>query len=565
MDIPITSAVDRSTKKTEFWEQGEDGDNPLPPSFADIVMKMQARSENVLFGKTEDWDLEEDDVIFRDEEPMPFIAFSNRVHERLAHPWEHSVVVKILGRNLGYRVLLTRLKSIWSATKGFTVVDLAQDYYLVRFSNERDVEYALTKGPWTVIGQYLIVQQWSPSFDVASNKIEKIVAWIRLAEMNIHFYHKNIIRRLGEIVGPVVKIDHKTIDLTKPLISQLNFEGRIQRVEYEYLPTICFDYGKVGHYKDACPDSAKVVLPKQVLPVPHMVAETQAAVETELAGWSETKFGSYPKKMVTGHQRPIFKDSRFGILDFVNEEESIPDSTAKAVSPNHDEVMPASTSLAFRTKHPKKKNHSHPYRKIPTRLDSSPLFLENPISNEGKINTNIQIRSRSSIPTSSPNNSPIAMQGMLAQTGNLSANPNGVPTLMHGMHENFNDHNITFPHDLHANQSPMQDMHVISSSRNPMHVPTSLNPLHHSAVSFPKIPKPPNLDKAPSSSRTTRDISLAEGHDNYLDGDPPDNFLDGDQSFHSANRKEASVFYEDDSVVAESAMDIGAELVGLSQ
>ncbi|KAH9698593.1 DUF4283 domain-containing protein [Citrus sinensis] len=604
MDIPITSAVDHSTKKTKFREQGEDGDNPLPPSFADIVMKMQARSENVLFGKTEDWDLEEDDVIFRDEEPMPFIAFSNRVHERLAHPWEHSVVVKILGRNLGYRVLLTRLKSIWSATKGFTVVDLAQDYYLVRFSNERDVEYALTEGPWTVMGQYLIVQQWSPSFDVASNKIEKIVAWIRLAEMNIHFYHKNI-RRLGEIVGPVVKIDHKTveaqrgkfariaveIDLTKPLISQFNFEGRIQRVEYEYLPTICFDCGKVGHYKDACPDSAKVVPPKQVLPVPHMVAESQAAVETELAGRSETKFGSWmvvvrkprarklnakgiPKNMVTGHQRPIFQDSRFGILDSVNEEESIPDSTAKAVSPNHDEVMPASTSLAFRTKHPKKKNHSHPYRKIPTRLDSSPLFLENPISNKGKINTNIQIRSRSSIPTSSPNNSPIAMQGMLAQNGNLSANPNGVPTLMHGMHENFNDHNTTFPHDPHANQSPMQDMHVISSSRNPMHVPTSLNPLHHSAVSFPKIPKPPNLDKAPSSSRTTRGISLAEGHDNYLDGDPPDNFvfegenhcreLDGDQSFHSANGKEASISDEDDSVVAESAMDIGAELVGLS-
>ena len=75
---------------------------------------MKARSENVLFGKTEDWDLEEDDVIFRDEEPMPFIAFSNRVHERLAHPWVHFVVVKILGRNLGYHVLLTRLKSIWS-------------------------------------------------------------------------------------------------------------------------------------------------------------------------------------------------------------------------------------------------------------------------------------------------------------------------------------------------------------------------------------------------------------------------------------------------------------------
>ncbi|GAY66424.1 hypothetical protein CUMW_248640 [Citrus unshiu] len=189
------------------------------------------------------------------------------------------------------------------------------------------------------------------------------MAWIRLAEMNIHFYNKNIIRHLGEIVGPMVKIDHKTveaqrgkfariaveIDLNKPLISQFNFEGRIQRVEYEYLPTICFVCGKIGHYKDACLDSAEVVLPEK-------------------------------------------------------------------------------------------------------------------------------IRSRSPIPTSSLNNGPNAMQGMLAQTGNLSANPNDVPT--------------------------------------------------------------------------------GENHCRELDRA---------QSFHSANGKEASVSDEDDSVVAESAMDIGAESVGLSQ
>ena len=133
-------------------------------------------------------------------------------------------------------------------------------------------------------------------------------------------------------------------------------------MEYEYLPTICFVYGKVGHYKDACPDSAKVVPQEKVLPIPPMVAETQATVETELAGRSEAKFGSWmvvarkpramklnakatSKNMVTGHQRLIFQDSRFGILDSVNEEESILDFTTKVVSPNHDEVMPASTSI----------------------------------------------------------------------------------------------------------------------------------------------------------------------------------------------------------------------------
>ena len=41
--------------------------------------------------------------------------------------------------------------------------------------------------------------------------------------------------------------------------------------------------------------------------------------------------------------------------------------------------------------------------------------------------------------------------------------------------------------------------------------------------------------------------------------------MDGAQSFHSANGKERCVSDEDDSVMAESAMDMGAELVELSQ
>lgn len=143
---------------------------------------------------------------------MPFIAFSDRVQQRLVKPYVHSVVVKILGRDLGYRVLMARLKSIWSVTKGFSVVDLAHDYYFVHFTNAEDVEYVLTESPWTVMGYYLVVQQWTPSFDVSTNRIDKIVAWIRLAEMNIHYYNKNIIQRLGGIVGPMIRIDYKIVE-----------------------------------------------------------------------------------------------------------------------------------------------------------------------------------------------------------------------------------------------------------------------------------------------------------------------------------------------------------------
>lgn len=207
---PPPLAIDRFTKKAKFRAEGDDGDNPTPLSYRDIAMEAQEGSANAVFGTKDEWELEEEDVFFKEDESMPYIAFLQRIHDRLVKPWESSVVIKTLGRNLGYRAISERLKRIWSSTMGFSIIDLANDYYLVRFSNETDVEYALTEGPWTVMGHYLSVQQWSPDFDVATNKVDRIVAWIRLPGMNIHFYHKTIIRRLGQIVGPVVEIDYHT-------------------------------------------------------------------------------------------------------------------------------------------------------------------------------------------------------------------------------------------------------------------------------------------------------------------------------------------------------------------
>ncbi|KAL9432349.1 hypothetical protein AB3S75_027386 [Citrus x aurantiifolia] len=103
---------DRSTKKAKFRAQGVDGDNPSPLSFQVMLMDIHQQAGIVSSGQTDDWELEDEDVTFREEEAMPYIAFSSRVHDRLAEPWENSVVVKILGHNLGYRALCSRLNKI---------------------------------------------------------------------------------------------------------------------------------------------------------------------------------------------------------------------------------------------------------------------------------------------------------------------------------------------------------------------------------------------------------------------------------------------------------------------
>lgn len=42
------------------------------------------------------------------------------------------------------------------------------------------------------------------------------------------------------------------VDLRKPLVSKVWINGKLQRVEYDGLPSICFKCGRVGHASVGC-------------------------------------------------------------------------------------------------------------------------------------------------------------------------------------------------------------------------------------------------------------------------------------------------------------------------
>ncbi|KDO38991.1 hypothetical protein CISIN_1g039962mg, partial [Citrus sinensis] len=70
---------------------------------------------------------------------------------QLVKPWMNAVVAKLLGRTIGYRALCNRLNDLRKMSQGFSVID----FFLVRFKTEGDAHYALTQGPWTILGHYL--------------------------------------------------------------------------------------------------------------------------------------------------------------------------------------------------------------------------------------------------------------------------------------------------------------------------------------------------------------------------------------------------------------------------
>lgn len=268
-DFPPPFREARTIKKARFRDEEVGADNPKHISYKETLVHSSQATENGSGSGTLDWDFEEGDVVENHSGTMPSISFSARVHEKLSEPWKNSVVVKLLGRTIGYRTLCTRLNGLWKTAMPYSVIDLENNYFLIRFRSAGDAVDALTRGPWLIMGHYLTVQPWTPSFDFLNTALDRVTVWIRLPGLAVHLYDKKVLQKLGQLVGTVIKIDSNTasstrgrfariavsITIDKPLVSQFELEGKVQKVEYEGLPVICFTCGRYGHNSNGCKES----------------------------------------------------------------------------------------------------------------------------------------------------------------------------------------------------------------------------------------------------------------------------------------------------------------------
>ncbi|XVF16538.1 hypothetical protein REPUB_Repub10bG0040500 [Reevesia pubescens] len=144
----------------------------------------------------------------------------------------------------------------------------------------------------------------SPNFDPPTDKIDKVIAWIRLPGLPLEYYSTMALSRLGVIVGRVICFDRNTEEvirgcyarvcvelyLTKFLVSKIRVGQLLVNIEYEGLNLICFSCGKVGHMKELCPS----LIPVSTLEQPsEMVAQQYV---TAVAVADDDKFGLWIAK-----------------------------------------------------------------------------------------------------------------------------------------------------------------------------------------------------------------------------------------------------------------------------
>lgn len=83
------------------------------------------------------------------------------------------------------------------------MIDLGNEFFIVKLSRREEFVRALSKGPWLISDNYLHVQRWRPNFNAESAKINSMPIWVRFPSPPLSTIlkrgYKELVIELGEL------------------------------------------------------------------------------------------------------------------------------------------------------------------------------------------------------------------------------------------------------------------------------------------------------------------------------------------------------------------------------
>ncbi|KAI0493816.1 hypothetical protein KFK09_023941 [Dendrobium nobile] len=175
------------------------------------------------------------------------------------------------------RINSANIKNAWSKNKNIKVANLdfgdciAEDGCTIKLHKEK--VSILNNSTWFVNGNIIGIEKWNKKFD--PNSLEGLSApiWIRMPNLPLFCWDEVNICRIASMVGKPYLIDGNMfqwsrrefgrvcvcIKLNDKLPTGVWVEGEegkfYQKIEYERLPNLCFECGKIGHDKKECAKS----------------------------------------------------------------------------------------------------------------------------------------------------------------------------------------------------------------------------------------------------------------------------------------------------------------------
>ncbi|MBA0729619.1 hypothetical protein Golax_022534, partial [Gossypium laxum] len=118
---------------------------------------------------------------------------------------------------------------------------------VTRSTDSKHVKTVPTIPPHGCGKWYLTVQPWTLEFDLICAFPSNAMVWVRLLGLPGFIYKRQFLEKIGGLIGTVIKLDFQkdnglrgkftrvavSINLIKPLVSQIMVNGAMQRVEFE--------------------------------------------------------------------------------------------------------------------------------------------------------------------------------------------------------------------------------------------------------------------------------------------------------------------------------------------
>lgn len=89
---------------------------------------------------------EEDKKSFENPDRETKVPISGEDKLYIYYPWRFSVIIKLLDKKILHQVIKRKLIDLWKPTETFPLIDLGEQYFIVKFNKEENLENVLKKG-----------------------------------------------------------------------------------------------------------------------------------------------------------------------------------------------------------------------------------------------------------------------------------------------------------------------------------------------------------------------------------------------------------------------------------
>ena len=167
------------------------------------------------FEQNMETEVESDDETSELSTSIAVVNLSSERKTKIRSQWINTLIVKVVGRVVGYHFLTSRLTSLWNLTSKMVCVGLGHDFFLVKLSSKEDYVRILSEGPWFVRGggggHYLSIWCWEPNFKPSTANVTFVAIRVHFLELPIKYYEPSVLKDIGSATKLVLQINKHTV------------------------------------------------------------------------------------------------------------------------------------------------------------------------------------------------------------------------------------------------------------------------------------------------------------------------------------------------------------------